>query len=279
MSLVTVTEEWDLASGPVYALAGASGFGSPDPEHWWRSPVQLDGSFHQGLRIPAREVSLPVEVSGRTNDEWLAVDRRFWRGMDPRETVGLVVTTPDARSRWLTMRLVNGGDVEHEIDPMLNKQAVYPLTFLAGDPYWRGEHIEQVYGAEVGATNMFPGPPFSIGTTKTITSGNVTNPGDIPAWPRWVINGPYTSATVGVGSAQVTLSTAIGAGATREINMDPRYNSIRKGNGDDAWLEATNAVFEPIPPGVDVPLSMSVVGDSPDTSVELHFDAKYRRAW
>ena len=270
---------WDLAAGPVFALSGASGFGSPDVEHWWRAPAAIDGSFHQGLRIPSREVTLPLEVTGGTPADWLATDQELWRGLNPRGECRLVVTTPEATQRWLTMRLTGGGDVEVEEDPLLRGRSQYPLTFTAGDPYWRGPLVRQGFETTTGPADLFPGPPFNIGVSSAIGSGTVTNPGDEPGWPIWTIEGPYATATVGVGASIVTLSTPIAAGQRRIINMDPRYNSITDQNGVRRWSEATAATFEPIPPGVDVPLNMGVTASTTDTKIELSFSPRYRRAW
>lgn len=268
---------WDLASGPVYALAGTSGLGAPDADHWWRETAAFDGSSHLGLRVPQREVNLPLEV--KTDDPllWADVDRALWRGLDPRGTCYLVSTTPEGTSRYLPMRYVNGGDPELEIDPYIDGASVYPLTFVAGDPYWRSATVSVLYVA-INDAPLFPGPPFNINQANTVAHSTVTNPGDGPAWGSWTINGPYTAATVGVGGSLVTLNQPITVGQSRTIDMDPRLRTITTETGADAWLDATEATFAPIPPGDSVDLDLSVSGSATGTSVELTFVPRHRRA-
>lgn len=274
----TDTTDWDLAQGPVYALAGLKGFGAPDAEHWWRETAAFDGSDHLGLRIPMRPVELPVEVKASTEAEWLDADRLLAKGLDPRGECRLIVTTPDAVSRYLPMRYVRGLDTEIEIDPMLDQQSVYPLELAAGDPYWRGAEVVTRFVATTPVA-FFPGPPFVINEDNTVATALVTNPGDEPAWGTWVIDGPYTSATVGIGASLVTLSTPILAGQQRVIDMNPRAQTIVDENGVDCRLEATVVKFVPIPAGVNVELNLNIVGSAVGTRIELRFDPRFRRAW
>ena len=278
LELITATRIWDLASGPVFALSGTSGFGAPDVEQWWRAAPAVDGSIYQGYRTPQREFSLPIEIRNTTSDLWLRDDRAFWDSLDPRIVSYIRVTMPDATARYLPVRLATGGNAELEIDPMLIQQSLYSLEFVAGDPFWIGEHVSVVYDTS-DALNLFPGPPFNINSSHTVTTSLVSNMGDEPAWPRWVIEGPYTEATVGVESSTVTLSTPIIAGETRTIDMDPNVRSITDEGGFDAWSEATNVEFEPIPTGKDLELNLAVNGDDSNTRIELTFDTRYRRAW
>lgn len=269
---------WDLAEGPVFALAGSSGFGAPDADQWWRVTAAFDGSTNLGVRIPARELDLPVQVKPLNETQWLQMDAALWDGLDPTKDAYLIVTKPNAESRYLPVRFVSGGNVELEIDPMLMSESVYPLSFVAGDPYWRGTRVSLAYQL-ISDQPIFPGPPFNIGATNTVTNSAVDNPGDMPAWPKWTIHGPYNTVTVGVGAGTVTLSTPIPLGSSRIIDMDPRKRTITTNLGGDAWLEASSAKFEAIPPGEDIPLLLAVGGGTVDTSIQLDFDPRNRRAW
>lgn len=268
---------WDLASGPVFALAGTSGLGAPDVEHWWKETGGFDGAFHQGMRTPPRDVHMPVEVNEGSSERWDATDTEFWEGLDPRGEGKLYAIRPDASSRHLVLRYVSGGDEELDIDPMLMGQSVYPLVMKAGDPFWRGPLITTRFQASNGAT-FFPGPPFSLEVGNVVTSGTVTNPGEFPAWGKWVLNGPVTAATVGVGSSVITFNDTLLAGEQRIVDMDPRRRSIVDEDGNDAWLEADPITFAAIPNGVDVPLNLDITGAGAGTSIELQFYPRYRRA-
>lgn len=270
---------WDLATGPVYALAGTNGFGAPAVNRWWRDTAAFDGSSHRGYRTPMREVDLPVEVNTGTNLGWLDVDRALWKSLDPAGTCRLYVTTPEAVVRYLVLRYDDGGDETIEIDPAIFGQSIYPLKFTAGDPYWLGEEVVVTYEDDGAPAAFFPGPPFSLAVANSIQTGTVTNAGDVKSWPRWEIEGPYTAATVGLGTSLVTLDTPILANQLRIIDMDPAHRTITDENGDDAWLEATVASFAAIPPGENVELALDITGSGSGTRIELSFDQRFRRAW
>jgi hypothetical protein len=278
LQLITPTRTWDLSTGPVFALEGASGFGTPDVEHWYRAAPTLNGSIHMGSRVPQRELSLPLEIRDTTKELWLQHDRDFWKSLNPYDISYLRVTMPDATSRYLPVRYNSGGTAELEIDPMLRNQSIYDLELTAADPFWRGEHVEVTY-TNVAPANLFPGPPFNINASSTTAEAHVTNPGDEPAWPQWVMNGPFTAATVGVGASLVTITANVLVNEQRIIDMDPNVRSITDQAGVDKWSDATAVAFEAIPPGIDVDLNLSVTGAGAETSIELHFDARYWRAW
>lgn len=270
---------WDLASGPVYALSGTSALGAPDVDVWWKEVAAFNGSTYKGYRIPARPVDLPLEVNPATNgDDWLVIDRALWAGLNPSREVNLYVTTPDGKWRYLTMRRLAGGNEQWDIEPMIFGSSVYPLTFMAGDPFWKSARVSIPF--EVSNDDaFFPGPPFNINPGNAVATAAVTNPGEVDAWPRWVIDGPYTEASVGVGASLVTLSTPILAGDQRIIDMDPQRRTITDDDGVDAWLEVTAANFAAIPAGTEVPLSLTLTGPTSASRINLSFDPRYYRAW
>lgn len=276
-------KEWDLVAGPVFILAGSGGFGAPDPEHWWRTAAAVDGSSHKGLRTPAKELPLPLQIKGSTWQAWREADTEFWDGMDPAGQLTLVVTMPDATSRSLPIRFTGGGDDPLDIDPGLMAESVYDqLKFTAEDPYWRTNPVSELYRA-INALPFFapPGqvPPgvLNIAPANTIATGTVTNPGTQPASPLWITRGPYSKVTVGVGDSLVVIEADVGPGEQRIINMDRHARNITDENGDRAWLDATQIKFSDIPPGSEVPLQLAVVDPGVGTEIELQFVPRFRR--
>lgn len=271
---------WDLHNGPVMALPGTSGFGSPAPEHWWRTSPSLAGSSWQGSRVPHREVVLPVHIAADSALGWRDVDAAFFSALgDGTQECTWVVATPDAKLRTLPLRFSGGGDVEYERDPMLILGAAYALTFTAGDPYWRGEPVSETFGDEA-AQPFFAtsGGVVTLSSSRAIATATVTNPGDVDAWPKWTVTGPVTAFTVGVGTTTVNYTGTVAAGQVVVVDTDPRKRTIKRGT-TDAWLQVTQADFVAIPPGRDVQLSMSVTGATYATSVAVEFVPRYRKAW
>lgn len=272
---------WDLHDGPVMALPGTSGFGSPSPEHWWRTSPTLAGSSWQGMRVPQRDAVLPVHIAADSSLEWRDVDAAFFTALgDGATECNWVVVTPDAKVRTLPVRFAGGGDVEYERDPMLVMGAAYALTFTAGDPYWRGEPVSESFTDEVAPLPFFAtsGGVVNIGYSRSIATATVSNPGDVDAWPQWTVTGPVTAFTVGVGADTVQYVGTVTAGQTVVVDTDPRRRTIKRG-ATDAWLQVTQADFVPIPPGSDVELSMSVTGATTATNVNVSFTPRYRKAW
>jgi hypothetical protein len=271
---------WDLNDGPVQALEGSSGFGTPTPEHWFRESM-LDGSTHQGLRYPARELSLPVEIVEATSQAWHETDSTFWAGMDPAKQCQLVVTMPDGQTRFLPIRYVDGGDPELEVQPILVGHQVYDLDFIAEDPFWRLKTAVYHFDSTEYEHDFLPGAGedfYYLTPINTIATAQVTNSGTEPASARWVIGGPFTAATVGVGDSVVTIVANVLAGQSRTIDLAPDKLSIVDQDGNRVMEEATQFDIAAIPPGTNIPLNLFLDDPGVQTSVELQFDPRVKRA-
>lgn len=274
---------WDLVAGPVFILAGASGFGFPEPNHRWSESPLFDGAVHRDLHYSSREFELPLEVDGRFRDPamWRELERAWWKAVNPRFEATLVVTAPSGESHNLPFRYSGGGDDTFDLDPLRRQDNVYALECISGDPFWNGPVVSVAY--QLAATpDTFPGPPFNIGDSTAISATTtVGNFGDEEVWPRWTITGPYTTVTVGVADAQVVLETPILNGESRIIEMDPKLGrSIRDGSGVLKWSDATTLDFGTIPVGGEVPLTIAVTGGTVDqTSITLDFETHYLRAF
>jgi len=267
--------EWDLCNGPVFITEGASGFGTPKPENRWKESPAIDGAVWAGARVPQRTLTLPLSIEARDSLPWRDIYDAFFAAIDDEAT--LTVTTPDARSRSIDIRYDDGADIEVEVDPLLRRQALYPLSFIAGDPYWHGQPVARAY--KTGDPQpLFPGPPFHIIPSNVLGSATVTNPGDVDAWPQWEVLGPFDGFTVGLGDSRVSYTGPVAAGERVIIDMDPHMLTIRDGKGNDQWDGVTEADFAAVPPG-DVHLDLSLSGASLSTRIRLSFVPRYRRAW
>jgi hypothetical protein len=267
---------WDLVGGPVQAMSGVAGIGSPDPERWWRDSPAADGSFHLGYRIPRADVTLPVRIKASTADDWLRTQSAFMSAIDPSGACGLRITAPGGSARTLTMRLTGGLSPAYPIDPVYLRHAGYTLEFSADYPYWTASAVAYTW---TGTAQI----PVNITTGKP-----VANPGDVPAWPKWTMGGPWSQAWVGPDSASlvklnaVTASQGVVAGNdARIVDADPRQTStsaVRDLAGADKWADVTSRVFAPIPAG-DSAVRILAVGHSSGTVFTLQFTPAYRQPW
>lgn len=281
VSLVGVDgSEWDLSNGPVRLLGGIKMLGTAKPTHWHGSSPALDGSVWQGMRTAMRDDSvLPIAIDGnRDSVKWRELEDDFFKAIDPRGTFTVTVARPDSQARSLTLRYADGGDPESTVDPMTRAFSTYAVECVAADPFWRGEKVIRRYEAEE-APELFPGPPFHIGSSNTIASGKADNPGDVDTWPKWTVTGPSTAFTVGVGKSTVQQSGTLAAGEKRIVDMNPAHRVVVDDTGKDQWVELIQADFAPIPPGQNVNLSMELTGAAAGTSIQLEYTPGYRRAW
>jgi hypothetical protein len=264
-------------ASPVLKLRGATGTGQAPVEHWWTDAAQLDGSEWDGARIARGSVFLPLRVSGHDSMDFIDKHTAFKRSLDPSQLGSLRVSRPDGTSRTIACRYESGADSAIELDPVMMCRAVYGVTWANAEPFWSGEPVVKEF-AYAAASSFFPGPPFTLASASTLASATVVNPGDVEAYPVWRVTGPFTGFEVGVGASVVAITLTRTAGQWVEIDMNPRRLTIVDNAGTRRWDAATEAVFEPIPPG-EVALTTQV--DDPDvgTKVTLSFTPRYREAW
>jgi len=268
---------WDLTSGPVRLLSGPQLFAAPDVSHWWRVSPVLDGSRRDGMRTPQREIVLPIMTSGDDWRTWRDTDAAFFRAIHPANECQISVTTPDAYTRTLGGWFVSGGDVD--TDPLTqNFAALYSLEFTAASPFWRGQGVSAEFFPQAPLP-LFPGPPFNINRSSASESSTVTNPGDEPSYPRYIIEGTASTWAVGVGDALVSSDTPQTADQSVTIDTDPSQLTVLDQDGNSVYNRLASDDFEPIPAGVDVSLSLQVTGFDSSTRVRVEFDDLYRRPW
>ena len=270
---------WDLYGGGPVRLQSGARLGVADPEHWRRTAPAIDGSFYQGMRTPASRPFYPVRITTDTSQEWIDTYRAFMSAIDGSRECQVTVVAPSGSARTLTVRYEEGMDNETDVDPVRMRHAVYPLAWQADDPYWHTTPIAKRYEVREALPLFAPpsqNPPavFNFGSGEAISEGLVTNPGDVLAWPKWTITGPFSSATVGVGDATLVFGTPIAAGQKRVVDTSPfRRNRLP----EEQWLEITDANFAAIPPGEDVALTMNLSGPAVGATIELEFTPSYRR--
>lgn len=277
-------ESWTLTEGrsPVFVLQGATGLGMTDPQHRWSEAPTIDGGTWDGMRTGIGSVFLPVRIGmpSMSHDQFMEVHDAFMRSIRPDKYATYRITRPDGRWREIRCRYQSGGDAPIELDPVMTRRATYGLSFSTGDPYWRGETITPVFRSPTHTIARYPMRyPYRVRSWETLGFAEVTNPGDVAAFPVWKVNGPFTGFTIGVGSDTVSLALTKSAGQWVEVDMNPTRLTIYDEAGVDRWDNATSANFSSIPPGDLVSLTTIVTGTGATSSVEVSFTPRYRRAW
>lgn len=231
-------------ASPVRLLAGDVGELVDAPFSTTYQPVSgRPGSSFRAVTFPERNVVLNLNIAGDSGDSWARVDSRFRQALSPEEPARLVAITPQSGRRWLNVRLAEHPQLKNSLDPHEQANAVMQYVLVAGDPYWYSQELRDEF--------VFDGSNW-VGGGVT-----VANPGDVPAWPKWVLTAPAK-----FGLPDVDLSTPVDARLDRfvylpfqptgrevVVDADPFEELIATTDGTLLWAQMNGQFFEnPIPP-------------------------------
>lgn len=277
--------QWDLLgnSGGVFLTRdGVRGLASPKVDRFTSMSPALAGSRWRGSRTLEREVFWPLMVfHDNGSAAWQAYDRAFWATMDPDRPGWWSVTNADGSTRTLRCRFVDDGDHQVSADPSQRGWDVYAITLIAEDPWWRGPVVRRSFAPAAsrpffGGVEGGSGPPFYISPGSTLDTAAINNPGDVDAHPVYVVTGPTTRVSVGVGGHLVTFGGVLRDGQSVTIDTRPDRLTVVDGDGADRLRDLTAAEFVAIPAGAQVPLTLDMVGAG---TVDVALEPAYRRPW
>ena len=294
---------WPLTdrSTGVFLKPGVRGLGTITTDrHASKSPA-LPGSRHEGTSVLDRDVHWPLRIySNQGSTEWMLRDRAFWAGMDPDDTGIWEVTHPDGAKRWVRLRFRDDGDHVRTKNPIRSGWENYQINLVAEQPYWVGEPEVQSFKAPPPPEPFFePNGPhlINISSSYSVEDAAIDNLGDVESYPRWYIDGPITSASVGVNGAIVSVPFTVPYGQCLVIESDPEHIGATLYDITVAGMELKPAArefgvhlinptdktrplgendFAPIPAGKQVPLSLTLIGSG---IVECLLPSLYRRPW
>lgn len=274
--------EWDLTNpdGGVFLTGkGVEGLGMPTHQEWVGESPAVHGQYYRGHRVEPRPAFWPIYLySDVGSAEWLALDRAFWRSLQPGKHGTWTVATPAGGRRSLSCRFVDDGRHAYESDPIVRGWAAYGVRLIADSPFWTGEPVRRIW-SQRDAPEFFGGaskaPVFHITSGSQLSTAAITNEGDLEAWPVWTIKGPLTAVTVGVDGATVQWNTTLTADDILVIDTDPTVQCAWL-NGVDVTDQLGTADFAPIPAGDELPLSLTMAGTG---SVEAAITPRFYKAW
>lgn len=248
-------------------------------------PVQVqwfegagDGKSFRGGRTLGRAFDMPVRIQlDRDNlDDRSVVQKRIAKlaqilsieNAPARLTLDLNAGgSPDRW--WADMVKVGGGDWSWETDTDGSTFVHTVVSLEAGDPYWTSVNQQSRVISPAGVGLGLLGPNQSLSELILATSfgtgaTEITNDGDVRAYPIWRINAPFTEFTLvsqwgetlkWVGnktSGYIEVNTKLGTvedetGANMYANLDPapRFWSVRPGS-TTANIQVTNPTSDTI---------------------------------
>ncbi|WP_223874181.1 phage tail family protein [Salinispora vitiensis] len=148
------------------------------------------------VRREAREIDLPVRVTGSTHTEFIDRKRNLldWFGQTDELGAGtLVVWRPDGTRRHITCYCAHPGDTDD--DGRLAENLL--VTLLCEQPWWYGPDEVSDEALELADNGSYLARFPNVSLSKTLGTGDldIFNPGQLAAYPVWTITGPCASAT------------------------------------------------------------------------------------
>lgn len=276
---------WDLTDpeSPVYKVYEAVRPGRTDAIHLLDTAALLDGALWQRYRVPEGEQTHVVAVETVDTAAFDLAHGEFQDSLTEDYEGFLRWTKPDGSWREIPARYRSGADQNGlEGDPFIECRAMYPITWLTADPFWRGPDVVAEFAYDTGGDSppgSTPGgPDFVFAPSNVLGQSVVRNPGDKPTYPVYRITGPFTAFEVGVGDALVKMTLTKTAGQWVEIDTRPGVGTILDDAGVERNDNVTDVEMAPILPG-EVTVTTLVTGAGAGTSARVSFSPKYRRGY
>ena len=210
------------------------------------------GSIYRGSRPLARDLVLPVLVFGDSVNDWIANDSDFIRSIWGETELALEVTTEYSGTRTLRCRLAESPDLRNTVDPNSQMASEYQLVITAADPFFYSGTLTDEYRFD--GLNW-----YGDGVT-------ISNPGDCPVWPEWVITSPAKfilpdhSFQDDEHANRTLVLPFQPLGRETLVQTDPSQEMLVTNDNTQLWAEMEGQFFEhQIPPRtVDAFLPVSI---------------------
>jgi hypothetical protein len=282
---------WDLTNGTqgVYTAKGYSGLHLPSFTQQVSKAARVPGQRYLGTVYEARSIPLPVIVRAAHGDAWRNLDASWWASLSPEATGTLTVTTSGG-ARSIPCRLGSAADAATDIHPGSQGIGQYALTLEADQPFWTGPDVtvnvpyadtgQNYYGGSGGSGF---GPPFYISPMQGAADASISNPGDRPAYTRWLFTGPG-SVTFTIAGHQTVLPSLV-AGQQVTIDTNPltpnAVQDVTGGGSVNFWPSMQGHDFwVPVPAMQSVATPIRFVGAvTGQSSVQVSLTPLYNRAW
>jgi hypothetical protein len=157
------------------------------------------------------------------------------------------------------------------------------LALLCEDPYWF-DPVAVTDRRESGTGVDYLAPFPSVSSGRVLGTTTLVNPGDVVAWPRWIVTGPASLITFTHDDTgqQFALNPAavggtLGEGEQVMITTDPprvRYEETANWAGALDWPNAQLWGLEPGRNNVTFQLD----GSGPSSSVRVEYHPRYETA-
>lgn len=256
---------WNI-SGPrsahsqVVMIEGGVGdlFDAPATTHF-KPRAGQSGTTYRGFRMEERNIVLRVLIFADSSVEWARVDSDFRRALDYDKQSELIVRSSMSGERRLKVRLAEAPAYQWDKDPNYHAAALTEFVVVAEDPFWYSGHEHDEF--------VFDGLNWYGGNVT------VSNPGDVPVWPRWVLTAPAKFILPDVSfrddaeKGRTIVLPFQPLGREVLVDTDPLEELITANDDTLLWAEMGGQFFQnPIPPRTpptQIPVSIDPLPNLP----------------
>ncbi|MEU1881894.1 phage tail domain-containing protein [Streptosporangium sp. NPDC020072] len=286
---VTLASGEGVSPSGVAVQPGARGFDAPTFQYSYTETPALDGAHINRVRIPSREIFIPVYIEGSDRGDFLEKKRSLLRSLNPLGSNGagrLYVVEGDSSTRTIDMHYFDGAEGDYGVDVGGFHWQRYGLRFMALDPYFYSSTVEtRTWRGDVEDLVPFFSSPFlGLHLAKTLSfNGQVTLDvyGDVDTWPIWYVTGPLEDVTFvnhSIGQS-FTLTHQLLSGQSVTIDTTPGKKTVRlDGVGTNLWDKlGPNPQIWPIAPYWNE-IELTVNGVTNETEITLEYRPRYLSA-
>lgn len=236
-----------------------------------------DGETVRNVRMPSREIDIPLSMFASNDAEINAMQRRIVRAMRWRPGLPMprFVVELDDGSYFLEVILVSpamSGGYE-----MMRVSSSWLFTFRAPQPFWQAvDAVNLPVYRQAVVDPLLPEllPDVSLASASVLGTVEITNPGTEDAPVVWQVKGPFTTCAVTLADGRSWELDAVASGVT--ITVDTRKpKRVTDGDGANQYglLAPAPKLFH-LPPGVST-VDISVVGADGDTEMTGFFYPRF----
>ena len=258
---------------PALHLHGSTGLGLAPVDIKSSERLSGDGSIVRGVRYGARDVYVPLLLSG-TELSVTEARRDLTRLLAPHlGPVDVRIEDPvTGTDRMIRGYLRDGmeGDFGTDFGRSWHRLG---LTFECPDPWWLGpEQIVELRidpGSKPFISQSAPFFPVMLAQSSVQGQFEVDILGDGPVWPSWQVTGPGEDLTISNGQDVIEISGEFDASSPVLIETGPGRIT------PDRWadLSLRSRLFS-LDPGQQM-LTVTLVGASTDTLVRLTYQERF----
>jgi hypothetical protein len=261
-----------------FTTFGPAGWGAR-PYQYVLDPLPRGGSAVRFVRAEPARLTWPLHIHGDTHMQWLeryrAIKRAFLMTAH-RSTPGvLTVARPDASARSIDVFYEDGFGGQAGENWLFANPV---LTLLAPEGFWRDTVLTSEY-REFSVGTPYLSPYRTVSSSQVLGATTVTNPGEVTAWPQWLVTGPAAAVTgTNLTTGQTfTLTYTLTAGQSLTITTLQPTATGPSGQNIIGGLNWPTAQLWPLMPG-DNDIEFNVDGSGVGTSITLSYYPRYEGA-